>query len=320
MGGGFKEGSRWCSQSSLLSPAPTQGEKKVSSDSGSAPLLEATASGAAGPRLGRATAEAKSRVKAGEESGFFWLLARLSIKSIFLTAEFTYSETSPSSGRLTLPQYCFQMGRYPLGARPRRHTGQRAAHHPAFVLRVPRGRLSGVEQGCQARAPMGITAGSRQSGYQRTPGPEPWAERPLSCPHPVVRAVTGVGRPGLTGAPVEGILFVCPAPGKSHRTIPAFCRWPGWAHPSWCSLSTSGQPLGPRGPCPPPRPWGLPALRGSSARSECPGGIRVAVVPSVRTKLCSPSSSSLGPWVQAQGRAGSVHGGACGRSGWQAGR
>lgn len=162
-----------------------------------------------------------------EESGFFWLLVRLSIKSIFLTVEFTYSEASPSSGRLTLLQYCFQMGRYPLGAQPHRLTGQRAAHHPAFVLRVPLGprslgELSGVERGCQARAPMGITTESGQAGCQRAPGPKLWAERPLSCPRPAVRAVTGVDSPGLTGAPGGGVLFVCPAPGKSHRTIPAF--------------------------------------------------------------------------------------------------
>ena len=88
----------------------------------------------------------------------------------------------------------------------------------------------------------------------------------------------------------------------------------------WCSPSTVGQPLGPHGPCLPPRPWGLPSSRGSSARSESSSGVRVAVVPSAGTKLCFMSSSSLGPWVRAQGRAGSVHGGACGRGGWQAGR
>ena len=74
--------------------------------------------------------------------------------------------------------------------------------------------------------------------------------------------------------------------------------------------------------------WPLPAspaprsalLTWSSARSECSGGVRVAVVPSLGTKPCSLSSSSLGPWFQAEGRTGSVHGGTCGRGGWQAGR
>ena len=52
-------------------PTPTRGEKKVSSDGGSAPLLEATATGAAGLRLGLATVEAKCRVKG---PGGIWVL------------------------------------------------------------------------------------------------------------------------------------------------------------------------------------------------------------------------------------------------------
>lgn len=43
----------------------------MSSDGGSAPLLEATATGAAGPWLGRAAVEAKCRVKA---QGGIWVL------------------------------------------------------------------------------------------------------------------------------------------------------------------------------------------------------------------------------------------------------
>lgn len=76
------------------------------------------ATGAAGPRLGWAAVEAKCRVKAWGGIRVLWLLVRLSIKSIFLTVEFTYSENIPYSGRLTFLQYCFQMGKHPLGARP----------------------------------------------------------------------------------------------------------------------------------------------------------------------------------------------------------
>lgn len=45
--------------------------EKVSSDPGSAPFLEATATGAAGPWLGWAAVEAKYRVKAW---GGIWVL------------------------------------------------------------------------------------------------------------------------------------------------------------------------------------------------------------------------------------------------------
>lgn len=109
-------------------------------------------------------------------------------------------------------------------------------------------------------------------------------------------------------------------PGEVSQDHPGILH-PTWPGPvPWCSLSTAGQPLGPCGSCPTPPPPRSAFLMWSSARSGCSGGVRVAVVPSVGTKPCSLSSSSLGPWVQAQGRTGPVLGGACGSGGWQAGR
>lgn len=214
------------------------------------------ATGAAGPWLGSAVVEAKCRVKPGEESGFSWLPVRLSIKSIFPTVEFTYSENIPYSGCLTFLQYCFQMGKHPLRAQPSQMLRPQCRSPP---------RLCSVPDHLGVGVP-GPRSWAGASEETRVTQPSPWAAETSSLTCPIVRACRATACPG----PTE------PRPGPTHaRLQEAFCPahatgvhqagacwrsapdWDGGSPPPSGSPSTGASP---QVPCPAPErqpagPW-----------------------------------------------------------------
>lgn len=218
---------------------------------------------------------------------------------------------------------CFQMGRYPLGPRPRADTPAACSSPPGLCSAGHVwNRSQGWSRGARGQGPpWGLTIGSRQSGYQRTPGPGPWAERPTFLPP---TRGQGCDRRGFPSWPHRGpsqknIPVCVSAPGKSHRTIPERAT-AGRAGPTLVQPEhLRSAPWAPR-PLPASPPLG-PACFVAPLPGLMPGwnqGGRRAD-PS-ETKLCSRLPRLWAHGSRHRSRAGSVHGGACRRSGWQAGR
>lgn len=203
---------------------------------------EAPAAGAAGPRLGRAQRKPSAGRRPGEESGFSWLVVRLSIKSILLAAEFTDPGSSPA-GPACITALLLPDGRTPAPSPAPRRPRPRARAPPRLCSRGPTRGAPTRSHRAPGEGPRESPRGENGPGASASLGPS-GGPRPPSC------------RCGRGRVPAGEASWPPPPPGARRAGALQLSQPRGGVQPP---RSDSPRPLSTQvGPSPPPAPEGQP--------------------------------------------------------------